>query len=479
VCNLETVRAKYGDLNMILRWKINLLIVVCVFWAKGSPAAMNGRDAALPEVWTVRQAVTFAVQNNPDGNMARRRMAAANAAIAMEQSAFYPKLDLSAGYSRTDNPMYSFGNILNQGAFSQSIDFNNPGRTDDLNMGIQLRYRLYNGGRDLAGLKAAEAGGHAALMELSAIQSRLAFNAVKTFNLIIQAKESVKAHQAAVDAINASLAVAQARFDEGIILKADVLNMKVELARTRENLIQARNHLSVARKIFLNLLGVKNGRVDIDPTQNNIQKVPATMSYAQRYELQGADAMVHAAEARLRQARAGSYPTIDGYAGYDIDQGWEVDGSGHSWQAGIQFRYNLFNGHHTSAAISKATAMLAEAREQKNKTELAIGLEVQQAELALNNVETRLRVSEKSVEQARESARIYRIRFKEGEILSSDLIAAETRLTDAVLRRSMAEAAHRIAIAELRRALGLPQFPDLPKNPQEVTMSSNNRSYPR
>ncbi len=44
---------------------------------------------------------------------------------------------------------YSFGNILNQGAFDNSIDFNDPGRTDNLNLKAEIAYRLYNG----AGIK--------------------------------------------------------------------------------------------------------------------------------------------------------------------------------------------------------------------------------------------------------------------------------------------------------------------------------------
>jgi outer membrane protein len=125
--------------------------------------------------------------------------------------------------------------------------------------------------------------------------------------------------------------------------------------------------------------------------------------------------------------------------------------------------YNLFDGHRAAAGVSEATARLAEAREQQRKLELAIGLEVTRAELAVTEAEKRLQVSEQAVEQARESARIYRARFKEGDVLSSDLITVEKGLTDAQVRRTVAETSRRIAIADLRRAVGLPQFPDLPE----------------
>jgi outer membrane protein TolC len=439
-------------------------LCVLIFPAAFSDVAADEMPIT-PEVWTARAAVDYAIRNNPDSGIALHRLAAARANSSQEKAAFYPQLDFSSRYSQTDNPMYSFGNILNQGAFNSAIDFNDPGRTDDLNTGVRLGYRLYNGGSDRAALEAAEAGEDAAGLTLGAVKNQLAFAAVRSFNQIAQAEGIVAVHSAALEEINALLAVAQARYREGVLLGADLLNLEVQQSGSEENLLVAKNRLAVARKNFLNLLGLADGEVVIDPAPDNNQEVPATTSHAQRSEIGAGRAMIRTAEARLRQARAGNAPVIEGYAGYDYDQGWETDGSGHSWQAGIQLRYNLFDGHRTSAAAAQATAMLAVAKARLRKTELAIGLEVKQAELALADAEARLRVTTKGVEQATESARINRARFKEGEILSSDLIAVENRLTDAGLRRNVAEMARRIAVADLRRALGLLQFDEAAASP--------------
>ena len=89
---------------------------------------------------------------------------------------------------------------------------------------------------------------------------------------------------------------------------------------------------------------------------------------------------------------------------------------------------------------------------------LAIGLEIEEALLNLQQAGERLQVTRKMVELAEESARLSRERFREGVILSSNLIDAENRLTDARVHTSLAKAARAIAIADLRRASGLPQF---------------------
>jgi outer membrane protein TolC len=90
--------------------------------------------------------------------------------------------------------------------------------------------------------------------------------------------------------------------------------------------------------------------------------------------------------------------------------------------------------------------------------ELAFNLEREQAALTLNQEEERLKVTGKMVESATESARLARLRFKEGVLLSSELINTENRLTDARLSHALATSSRKIAIADLRRAVGLAQF---------------------
>ena len=457
----------------------------CAFWrrlgflclgllclADFSQAAGTNDATAMPAAWTLRNAVRFAVKNNPDSRMGKNRIEAAQAAIAMERSAFSPRLDLNSRYDQTNNPMYSFGNILNQGAFNNAIDFNHPGRTDSLNAGVRLGYRFFNGGRDLAGLKAAEAQAVSSRMELAAVQSQLAFEVIRSFQLILQAEELANAQQSAVEAITASLAVAQARYQEGVLLKADLLDLEVQQAKARENLSQARHTLGLSRRIFLGLLGLDDGPVVLDQAQGCAQEIPQSVAHDQRHELKSMEALILAAKARVRQAQGGYYPSLEGYAGYDADKGYVTDGSGDSWQAGVRLQFNLSEGGRTAAEIARASALLAEAQERKRKTELAITLEVKQAEFAVQDARERLQVTEKSVAQAQESARINRLRFKEGKLLASDLLGAENRLTDAQTRRIVAETSQRIAVADLRRALGLDQFPEASDEPQAEKMAA-------
>lgn len=412
----------------------------------------------VPDPWTPENAVRYALAHNPDTAITRQRIAAAEAVVQQAYAAFYPRLDLNASYQQTNNPMYSFGNILNQGVFNDTIDFNDPGTSDNLSVNATVSYRLYNGGRDQAGLEAAEAGKNSSLFEMDIVRSQLGFAVIKTFFTIVQTEETVQARESAVDSIASSVLVARARYEAGDLLKTDLLNLEVHQSEADENLIQARHTLDLTKRAFLNLLGLEQGTVTIAPDCETEQLIPADLSFSQRPELKRLEATIQSADAEVKRAYGGYYPTADAFAGYQVDQGYEFDGSGNSWLAGIKVSYNLFAGRETEAQVTAAMANLAEQQEHQRKLSLAIHLEVEKARLAVEQAQQRLLVTKKMVEQAEESASLNRNRFKEGLLLSSELIDVENRLTDAKVRRTLARAANRIAVADLRRAVGLEQF---------------------
>lgn len=447
-----------------MRNTILSLVLCCLLLAAAGvhdASAANRNSERLPPAWSLAEAVDFALKNNPDIHVAQQRLAASAAMTDAARAATLPSVSLSAEYSQTDTPMYSFGNILNEGAFDNSIDFNDPGRTDDLQAKATVQYRLYDGGNNRAGVDGAAAESRATAGQLDVVHQQLAFAVVRSYNAILQAEEMVRVREAAVAAIEASLLVGRARFEAGDLLKEDLLNLELQQAREMENRIRGRHDLTLARQVFWNLLGRGSDHADDAlPVQGEPQKVPRTLDYRARKELQSLDNRITAAEAGLERARSGARPAVDTFAQYQFDHGTVLESSGNSWQAGVRLNYSLYNGNRTEAEIAAAQARLAEMKAMKARTELALGLELQQAEIAYQQSLERLQVTAKMVEVAEESAQLSRSRFQEGVILASDLIDTEMRLTDAQARRAAARTENSIAIANLRRAVGVGQFPE-------------------
>ena len=435
---------------MSLYRKVSLLPIVACF----------GIVALHATPWTLDHALETALKNNPDARLARQRADAADTMVEQARSAWYPQVSLQGRYMQTNSPMMAFGSILNQRAFNFGLDFNHPGQIDNLNATGTVGYNLYGGGRPTAGLTAAHSGVRAAEADVRAAHNQLGAAVVKSYLDIHKARQAVGALEAGVKAYEAAVAVAQARSDAGQMLRADLLSLEVQLSQTREQLASARHGAALAERAFNFVLGTENPAASVELTENDpaLERllVPATADFSGRPELLGLQERVNAAEAMLRAARGGRQPTVNAFASYQYDQGWKLDRHGDSWMAGVALDLNIFDGGQTSAKIRQSTSELAQVKEMLRKATLGIGLEVEQARLAHVSATERLSVTDQAVAQAEESASLTRARFEKNLLLTADLIGVEGRLIEARMRRAFAAADERIAVADYRRALGLP-----------------------
>jgi outer membrane protein TolC len=416
-----------------------------------------GGALAHAEPWTLERAVDQALAHNPDARLARHRIAAAQAGLEQANSAFWPRLQFQSSYTRTDNPMLAFGSILNQRAFSPALDFNNVPDMDNLNARGVATMPLYAGGRNKAEREAAKAGTEAAKQDLEAVRNALGFEVARTFHIVLKTREFIRAAEAAVSSVETNVAVAKRRFEGGSLLKTEVLDLEVRLAEAREDLVRARNANVLAKRTLRNLLGIEEGEFEVADSAPS-PGAPVSGDFSGRAELAAARQRERAAEEQARGAQAGYLPRVSAFGSLDYDYGWKLDNGGGSYTAGGLLQWDVWDGELTRAKVREARSNLDAAREEQRKVRLALDLELEQAQLELKAAEERLLVTQQAVSQAAESAQMTHIRFEQGAALASQVIDAETALVGARVRRAQAEADQRIALAALRKAVGLPQI---------------------
>ena len=417
-----------------------------------TPPAARAEDAL-----TLEQAISTVLAQNPETIIAQQRIAAAQAGIRQAGSAFWPQVQLSSSYTRTDNAMNAFGFILSQRAFEQTMDFNHPGDTDDWNARAGVMLPLYNGGQDLAGKRAAEAGAEAAEHGDVAVRNALAYETSRAFFSIIKAREFVEAAASNVKALEANYQLAQKRASAGTFLETDLLDVQVQLAKAREDHAHALNAASLAAQALGNLMGAEGKEAVIDPRVKELQ-IPDKESFEKHPELLAVKAQVKAAEEAVHKAKGGYLPKVNGFANVDRDTGWETNESGNSWTAGVMVSVNLWDGQLTSGRVAEAEAQLISAKEAERKVRLRLDFELQQAKNNLQDANQRLAVSSQAVSQATRSAELTRARYEQGLATVTQLIDSQNALTMAKVRRSEAEADRRIAVAAMRKAAGLTQY---------------------
>ena len=424
-------------------------------------AVLSGLAATMPvaanDAWTLEQALETVANDNPDARIAMHRIAAARAGLEQAAAAFGPQLTLESGYMGTNRPMLSFGNILNQRAFSNAIDFNDVPATDDLNLRGVVSLPLYAGGKLTADRAAATATAEAAVLDAAAVRNLLAYEVTRTFFDIGKARQLMAATDATATSLAASLDIARSRLRAGTLLKAELLDIEVRLAAAREDRVRARSGHALACRALQSLLGIEDlANPELDTTDTELA-VPAADRTAVRAEIVAARARTRAADAAIASARAGALPQVSAYGSVDYDHGFAMNGSsGADYGAGITLRWHAWDNHLVDAKVAEARALLEASREQERKIRLAIELETAQARLELRQADERLTLGELTVEQAGESLALTRARFAAGLALTTQLLDAESALTVARVRRAEAQASRQIAIAGLRRALGMP-----------------------
>jgi len=412
---------------------------------------------SIAEPWTLERALKQALAGNPDARLAQQRIVAAQAGLDQANAAFWPRLQFQSSYSGSDNPMLAFGSILNQRAYSSSLNFNDVPSVDDLNARGLLTVPLYAGGRNVAARKVANANTEAARQDNAAVQNALGFEVSRAFCTVLKTRQFIRAAEAAVKAYVTNSAIAKRRLEGGSLLKTDVLDLEVRLSQAREDLVRARNANALAMRSLRNLLGIEQGEFEVAETVPAVS-APDSGDFSGRPELAAARQREQAALQQARAAKSGYLPRVSAFGSLDYDYGWKYDSGGGSYTAGAMLQWDLWDGKLTRAKVREANANLESAREEQRKLRLALSFEVEQARLDLMTANERLAVTEQAVTQAEESASLTRARFEQDLALSKDVTDAETALVTARVRRAEAEADRQIATAALRKALALPQL---------------------
>ncbi len=274
------------------------------------------------EPWTLERALEQALAHNPDARLARQRIAAAQAGLEQANAAYWPRLQFQSSYLRTDNPMTVFGSILNQRAYSTSLDFNDVPDVDNLNARGLLTVPLYTGGKNKASREAAKANTAASQQENEAVRNALGFEVSRAFYTVLKTRQFILAADSAVGSFATNVAVAKNRLEGGTLLKTDMLDLEVRLAQAREDLVRARNANVLAERALRNLLGLEEGEFAVANTAPAVS-APNSGDFSGRPELAAARQRERAAQEQVTGAKGGYLPRLSAFGSLDYDYGWK------------------------------------------------------------------------------------------------------------------------------------------------------------
>lgn len=408
---------------------------------------------------TLEEALKTAHEQNPDVQAALFRVEQASAMLRQVKSGWYPQLSLSGGYSRTDNPAQAFFMTLNQRQATLEKDFNNPADTENFRGTVAVRMLLADGGVRGLAQKMARMNEQAREALLDAARNELTYVVTEAYYQSLQAGEFIAVQKETIGSVEENLRVAKARFDAGSAIQTDVLNLEVQLAQAREQLIQAVNRQRLAVAALNMAIGVDMATTDgLSSAQDpdDLNPPPAEIDtdlLEQRPELIAALFQLQAAEIDTRKSQRSRLPKLMAFGSVDFDSD-EVSQFTDSYLAGVMVEWDLFTGFRSEATAEEAQAREAEVRAGLDSLRNHLTLDLRNAHFNALEAWERLDVVRRSRTSAEEALRITRQRYEQGAAEITELLTAQVGLTSTQTRSAAAQYDYVIALANLRRALG-------------------------
>lgn len=377
----------------------------------------------------------------------------------------------------TDGQISLSGNIYQQddSYFDTILDATEEQRTFFNSYEVSLRQPLFAPNDLKLGLESAEIGHRLARRAFQRGQLNLSYDVTASFYSLFQAQEE---HAIARDALRQqtdNYELAQRKYEAGLIPEVEALQMEVDLAGARNDLLARESDLILAQDRFRLLVGISMEEPVRATALPSPRLFDVDASLALRHALQhrteigdlqdkvrSAEITVIETDARsdLRGELSAFYnltgvsnPTLSDPGVDDlIDSSWN-DLKRRPGNKGVRFSLSIpiWDSGVNKQEVAAAQVAVRRSQLEQDNLRRQIAREVQAALARFEAARRRLEVLAKSRDIARRSYEISLQRFDTGDITSQTLADNRDRLVQA--RRTYLEAAinYRLAAADLRR----------------------------
>ncbi len=409
-------------------------------------------DFAVPEALDLPYSLGFALDNNFTIRQAKERIKQQEGIVLEVRSAQIPNVSASAGYSRNAEEI---GGGLDK---NWSVD-------------ITARQVLFSGGGVAASVKSQQLALDAAVLALRAVINDVLLEVRTRFYTVLVNRERIKVQEQNSELLRRQLQDVKNRYEAGTVSNFEVLRAEVALANAQPALITARNDYRLAIEEVRQSLGFVNvngqnvaqvpdfiGTLEYHPVSYELRPALET-AREQRPDLQRLAKLAAAAAQGVIVRRANYLPSLSLYGAYD----WRMNSIGSSslsnardgWTIGLQSSWDIFDGRATAGRVVQARSQLEQVQLSLVEARLSVDVDVRRSISTYQQATELAEASKKVVEQAEEAVRLANARFGAGTATQLDVLTSQVDLTTARLNQLQAYYSYNVAVANVRRAMGL------------------------
>jgi outer membrane protein TolC len=325
---------------------------------------------------------------------------------------------------------------------------------------------IFTGFRLINQYKLSELGLDRAEVSSKLTRQDVILDAKNGYFLVLKNQKLLEVAQQTVTSIASQKEVSENFYKVGLSPLNDLLQSQVQLANARQQLTIAQNNLDIARANFNTVLRrpvnapvLLVEEVDYSSFQETLDDSLA-QAQKNRLEIQVADVDIDIAEKQVKLTEKDYFPSINFTGTYArTGDDWDAHGGegitdSAGWNVQATATWDFWQWGRTGYDRKEKLARLAQSRYRKTEITDNINLEVKRAYLRTKEAEQNIVTIEKAVEQAKENLRITEEQYKEQVATQTDVLVAQTLLTQTLTNYYNALYDFKIAKAVLMRAIG-------------------------
>ncbi len=267
---------------------------------------------------TIGQAVSDALEHNPQIAQAAALAAAAESRTAKAHSPFWPSLDINYNYWHSDRDSNFSSSAQSTGSSSLSFASGAQSSTSG-----NIHYNLFNGGSDWFRLDEARELASAAKYQRRSVIADIVLDVNRAYIEILRAKRTVETETKSVELLERQRHDTQLRLEQGLLARNDLLRVEVEVATARQVLSLAEGRFAIARHTLARTLGRPLGIEEkisdftLQPAPlDTVEKLSREM-FAKRSELNFLRSNLTAQQAGRKAVQGDLMPDLDLTLSYD------------------------------------------------------------------------------------------------------------------------------------------------------------------
>ena len=283
-------------------------------------AFSNRESAAQAEidsdkVYDLPELIDIAERSHPETRVAWESARQAASSVGLSKSAYYPYLAASAAAGFAHGPAQFLTEVV-------------PGNEATEDALLTAEWLLFDFGERKAATAEAKEKLMMANVSFNATHQQIVFNVIQRFYDYNTARQKVAEAESSLHAADTVGQAAQARYDNGLATKTDLLQAQQQTAQSAYELDSARGDLSDAQVALVESLGIfPTTRLQVAEmpekpiTEHDEDSLDDLIDRAlsQRPDLVAVLAKVRASQAEVKKARADFYPKVS----LDAAAGWE------------------------------------------------------------------------------------------------------------------------------------------------------------